>query len=109
MFSDFLPTAGDAIVNELPKYRFMSGGQCTVPVTIRSISGATGRFGTQHSATGESWYMGQPGLRGTSWASPPRSIGLPNDLLVSYSPPLEDEILPSPELIAQVARSAVRG
>ena len=28
MFSDFLPTAGDAIVNELPKFRFMSGGQC---------------------------------------------------------------------------------
>jgi len=63
MFADFLPTGGDAIVNQLPKYRFMSGGQCAVPVTIRTISGATGRFGTQHSATGESWFMGLPGLR----------------------------------------------
>lgn len=63
MFSDFLPTAGDQIVNQLPKYRFMSGGQCAVPVTLRSISGGTGRFGTQHSATGESWFMGLPGLR----------------------------------------------
>ena len=27
------------------------------------ISGAGGRFGTQHSAAGESWFMGQPGLR----------------------------------------------
>ena len=63
MFSDFLPTGGDAIVNELPKFRFMSGGQCNVPVTVRSIGGATGRFGTQHSATGESWYMGLPGLK----------------------------------------------
>src|SRR5436309_1018877 len=63
MYSDFLPTAGDAILNELPKYRFMSGGQCEVPVTVRSIGGATGRFGTQHSATGESWYMGLPGLK----------------------------------------------
>jgi pyruvate dehydrogenase E1 component beta subunit len=62
MFSDFLPTAGDAIVNELPKFRFMSGGQCQVPVTIRAIGGGTGRFGTQHSATGESWYMNLPGL-----------------------------------------------
>ncbi|MEJ7749717.1 MAG: hypothetical protein WKF56_10465, partial [Candidatus Limnocylindrales bacterium] len=53
MFADFLPTAGDAIMNQLPKYRYMSGGQTAVPVTIRSISGATGRFGTQHSATGE--------------------------------------------------------
>lgn len=63
MFADFMPTAGDAIVNQLPKYRFMSGGQFVVPVTLRVISGAGGRFGTQHSATGESWYMSQPGLR----------------------------------------------
>jgi pyruvate dehydrogenase E1 component beta subunit len=63
MFADFLPTAGDAIVNQLPKYRYMSGGQFSVPVTLRVISGAGGRFGTQHSATGESWFMAQPGLR----------------------------------------------
>jgi acetoin:2,6-dichlorophenolindophenol oxidoreductase subunit beta len=70
MFSDFLPMAGDAIVNELAKYRFMSGGQCRVPVTIRSISGGTGRFGTQHSATGESWFIGMPGLRVVAASSP---------------------------------------
>ena len=63
MFADFMPTAGDAIVNQLPKYRFMAGGQFSVPVTLRVISGAGGRFGTQHSATGESWYMAQPGMR----------------------------------------------
>jgi pyruvate dehydrogenase E1 component beta subunit len=63
MFADFMPTAGDAIVNQLPKYRFMAGGQFSVPVTLRVVSGAGGRFGTQHSATGESWYMAQPGMR----------------------------------------------
>ena len=62
MFSDFLPTAGDAIVEELPKFRFMTGGQCSLPVTVRSIGGGGGRFGTQHSATGESWFIGFPGL-----------------------------------------------
>jgi pyruvate dehydrogenase E1 component beta subunit len=76
MFSDFLPTAGDAIVNELPKYRFMSGGQCSVPVTVRSICGATGRFGTQHSATGESWYIGLPGLRVATAATPASAYGV---------------------------------
>ncbi|MGH2356831.1 MAG: alpha-ketoacid dehydrogenase subunit beta [Candidatus Limnocylindria bacterium] len=70
MFSDFLPSAGDAIVNELPKFRFMSGGQTSVPVTVRSIAGGTGRFGTQHSATGESWYIGLPGLRVAVAGSP---------------------------------------
>lgn len=62
MFSDFLPTAGDAIVNEVAKFRYMSGGQCEVPLTVRSIGGAGGRFGTQHSATGESWFLQLPGL-----------------------------------------------
>jgi pyruvate/2-oxoglutarate/acetoin dehydrogenase E1 component len=63
MFSDFLPTAADALIEELPRMRFMSGGQCTLPVTIRSMGGGGGRFGTQHSATGESWFMGLPGLK----------------------------------------------
>lgn len=63
MFADFMPTAADAIINQLPKYRFMSGGQFAVPVTLRAISGAGGRFGTQHSTTAESWFMAQPGLR----------------------------------------------
>lgn len=62
MFSDFLPTAADAIVEELPRLRFMSGGQCSVPVTVRSMGGSAGGFGAQHSATGESWFMGLPGL-----------------------------------------------
>ncbi|MEN3278974.1 MAG: acetoin:2,6-dichlorophenolindophenol oxidoreductase subunit beta [Solirubrobacteraceae bacterium] len=70
MFSDFLPTAADAIVEELPKLRFMSGGQCTIPVTVRSIGGAGGGFGTQHSATGESWFMGLPGLKVASAGTP---------------------------------------
>lgn len=70
MFADFLPTAGDAIVNQLPKYRYMSGGQFTVPVTVRVMSGGGGRFGTQHSATAESWYMAQPGMRVAAASSP---------------------------------------
>jgi pyruvate dehydrogenase E1 component beta subunit len=70
MFSDFLPMAGDAIVNELAKFRFMSGGKSPVPVTIRSIAGATGRLGTQHSASGESWYMQFPGLKVATASSP---------------------------------------
>ena len=70
MFSDFLPTAGDAIVEELPKFRFMTGGQCELPVTVRSMGGGTGRFGTQHSATGESWFMAFPGLLVASAGTP---------------------------------------
>ena len=76
MFADFLPTAGDAVVNQLPKYRFMSGGQMALPVTIRAIGGGTGRFGTQHSATGESWFMNLPGLRVVTASSPGSAYSL---------------------------------
>jgi len=76
MFADFLPTAGDAIVNQLPKYRFMSGGQCAVPVTVRVIGGGTGRFGTQHSATYESWFMHLPGLRVATASTPGSAYAL---------------------------------
>jgi acetoin:2,6-dichlorophenolindophenol oxidoreductase subunit beta len=70
MFSDFLPTAADAMIEELPKFRFMTGGQCSVPVTVRSVGGGTGRFGTQHSATGESWFIAFPGLIVASAGTP---------------------------------------
>jgi pyruvate dehydrogenase E1 component beta subunit len=76
MFADFLPSGGDALVNQMPKYRFMSGGQTTVPVTVRIIGGATGRFGTQHSATGESWFMHLPGLRVVTASSPGAAYSL---------------------------------
>jgi acetoin:2,6-dichlorophenolindophenol oxidoreductase subunit beta len=76
MFSDFLLTAADALMNEVSKFRFMSGGQANVPLTIRAIGGATGRFGSQHSATGESWFMQAPGLLIVTASSPASAYGL---------------------------------
>lgn len=75
-FSDFLPMAADSLVNEIAKFRFMSGGQLAVPLTVRVIGGATVRFGTQHSATGESWYIHVAGLRIAAAASPEAAYGL---------------------------------
>jgi acetoin:2,6-dichlorophenolindophenol oxidoreductase subunit beta len=91
MFADFMPTAGDAIVNQLPKYRFMSGGQFSVPVTLRIISGAGGRFGTQHSATGESWFMAQPGLRVAAAGTPAAAYELLRAAIASDDPVLVHE------------------
>jgi pyruvate/2-oxoglutarate/acetoin dehydrogenase E1 component len=88
MFSDFLPTAGDAMVEELPKFRFMTGGQCTVPVTVRSMGGGTGRFGTQHSATGESWFIGFPGLIVASAGTPAGAYGVLRAAIRSNDPVL---------------------
>ena len=70
MFADFLPSAADAIANELPKFRFVAGGGCQVPVTIRAIGGGSGRFGAQHSATGEAMFLHVPGLRIVTASTP---------------------------------------
>ena len=76
MFSDFLPTAFDAIAMELPKWRFMSGGQTSAPVTVRASGGGGGRFGAQTSSTGESWFLQFVGLRIAAAGSPQSAYGL---------------------------------
>lgn len=63
MFADFIPVAMDQIVNQIAKYRYMSGGQFVVPLTIRAAQGAGAGFGTQHSQCAESWLMNIPGLK----------------------------------------------
>ena len=76
MFSDFLPTAFDAIAMQLPKWRFMSGGQASVPVTVRASGGGGGRFGAQTSSTGESWFLQFVGLQIAAAGSPQAAYGL---------------------------------
>ncbi|MRR32524.1 alpha-ketoacid dehydrogenase subunit beta, partial [bacterium] len=63
MFGDFLMCAGDQIVNQVAKARFMSGGKANVPLTIRVTSGAPGSAAAQHSQSPESWFMNIPGLK----------------------------------------------
>ena len=63
MFGDFLPIAMDAIVNQAAKYWYLSGGQASVPLVIRSAVGAGGRFGAIHSQNPASWFIGVPGLK----------------------------------------------
>src|SRR3954465_9500692 len=63
MFGDFLPLAMDSLVNQSTKYWFLSQEQVSVPLTIRSVVGAGGRFGAIHSQMPASWFMGVPGIK----------------------------------------------
>ena len=76
MFGDFLMCAGDQIVNQVAKARFMSGGKANVPLTIRVTSGAPGSAAAQHSQSPESWFMNVPGLKIAVPASPADAKGL---------------------------------
>jgi pyruvate/2-oxoglutarate/acetoin dehydrogenase E1 component len=63
MFADFAGVCFDQIANQLAKYRYMTAGQVTVPVTVRLANGAGAGFGAQHSQTVENWFMNVPGLK----------------------------------------------
>jgi acetoin:2,6-dichlorophenolindophenol oxidoreductase subunit beta len=63
MFGDFLTLAMDSLVNQSTKYWFLTQEQTSVPLVIRSVVGAGGRFGAIHSQMPVSWFMGVPGLK----------------------------------------------
>jgi pyruvate/2-oxoglutarate/acetoin dehydrogenase E1 component len=76
MFADFAGVAFDQIANQLAKYRYMSGGQVTLPVTIRLANGIAGGFGAQHSQTPENWLLNVPGLKIAVPGTPADAYGL---------------------------------
>src|SRR3546814_7257483 len=49
MFMDFVTLAMDQLVNQAAKIRFMSGGQVSVPMVLRTPHGGTQNAGPQHS------------------------------------------------------------
>jgi pyruvate dehydrogenase E1 component beta subunit len=63
MFSDFFAVCWDIVVNEIAKSRYMTNGQMTFPLVIRSGNGGGLRFGAQHSQSVENWAMQVPGLK----------------------------------------------
>jgi pyruvate/2-oxoglutarate/acetoin dehydrogenase E1 component len=63
MFGDFLTLAMDMLVNQASKYWFLTQEQISVPLVIRSVVGAGGRFGAIHSQMPASWFMGVPGVK----------------------------------------------
>lgn len=63
MFADFAGVCFDQIVNQVAKHRYMTGGQVTVPLTIRMANGAGTGFAAQHSQAAENWFLNVPGLK----------------------------------------------
>jgi len=73
MYEDFLTLAAEQIVNQAAKHRYMSGGQMTVPVTIRTQGGAGWSPGAQHAQQLEAWFCHVPGLK-VVFASTPEDV-----------------------------------
>ena len=76
VFADFAGVCFDQIANELAKYRYMTGGQVSVPVPLRLANGAGSGFGAQHSQAVENWFLNVPGLKICVPATPADAYGL---------------------------------
>ncbi|WP_369030931.1 MULTISPECIES: alpha-ketoacid dehydrogenase subunit beta [Streptomyces] len=76
MFSDFLACCWDYLANEIPKVRYMTGGQVTVPLVVRTANGGGLGFGAQHSQATENWAFTVPGLKIAAPSTPADVVGM---------------------------------
>jgi acetoin:2,6-dichlorophenolindophenol oxidoreductase subunit beta len=95
MFGDFITLAMDQIVNQAAKMRYMSGGQATVPITIRATTGAGRSSGGQHSQSLHAWFAHAPGLKVVYPSTPYDAKGLLKTALRDKNPVLffEDKLM----------------
>jgi pyruvate dehydrogenase E1 component beta subunit len=76
MFSDFFAVCWDLVVNQMAKTRYMTDGQVTLPLVVKSGNGGSLRFGAQHSQSVENWAMAVPGLKVVTPSTPRDVVGL---------------------------------
>ncbi len=70
MFSDFIAVCFDMLANEIAKSRYMTDGQVSFPMVVRTANGGGSRFGAQHSQSVENWCMMIPGLKVVAPSNP---------------------------------------
>ncbi|MEL7647317.1 MAG: alpha-ketoacid dehydrogenase subunit beta [Sedimentibacter sp.] len=75
-FGDFVIMAFDAVASQGTKARYMSGGELSVPMTVRCPQGAGVGGGAQHSQCIEAWFMNFPGIKIVMPSTPYDAKGL---------------------------------
>ena len=76
MFSDLLFLCMDQVCNQAAKLRYMSGGQFSMPLVIRTPGGRWASFAAQHSQSVQAMFMQVPGLKIVVPATPFDAKGL---------------------------------
>src|SRR6204780_1999458 len=61
--AEFMLVAMDQVVNEAPRFRYMSGGQVKVPIVLKAGYGFTAGWAGQHTGSLAALFMGVPGLK----------------------------------------------
>ena len=76
MTINFSLLAMDQIVNHAAKLSYMSNGQLSVPMILRTVTGGGGQLAATHSQSFEGWYASVPGLRVVVPSTPYDALGL---------------------------------
>lgn len=76
MFADFFACCFDEIINQMAKTRYMFGGQCNLPITVRLPNGVSVQAAAQHSQSIEAFLTHIPGLKVVYSGSPEFTPGL---------------------------------
>jgi len=61
--AEFMLVAMDQVVNEAPRFHYMSGGQVKVPIVLKAGYGFTAGWAGQHTGSIYGMFMGVPGLK----------------------------------------------
>src|SRR3984885_15449307 len=61
--AEFMLVAMDQVVNEAPRFRYMSGGQVKVPLVLKAGFGFACGWAGQHTGSLTALFMGVPGLK----------------------------------------------
>jgi pyruvate/2-oxoglutarate/acetoin dehydrogenase E1 component len=85
---DFFLLAMDQLVNSAAKWRYMFGGQDSVPITIRLIMGRGWGQGPTHSQNLQAWFAHIPGLKVVMPASAEDAKGLLSASITDNNPVL---------------------
>ena len=86
MTINFTLLAMDQIVNHAAKLRYMSNGQFSIPLTIRTVTGGGGQLGATHSQSLEGWYASVPGLKVVAPSTPYDALGLLRSAIADDNP-----------------------
>ena len=76
MSINFSLLAMDQIINNAAKLSYMSGGQVSVPLVIRTVSGGGNQLAASHSQSLEGWFAHVPGLKVVAPSTPYDAKGL---------------------------------
>lgn len=76
MTINFTLLAMDQIINNAAKLRYISNGQFSVPLVLRTVTGGGGQLGATHSQSFEGWYASVPGLKVAVPSTPYDALGL---------------------------------